>query len=390
MTVVKLKHVDRFVDRQGKVRYYFRRRLGPRTVLPGMPGSPEFMAAYQAALESESIKIGIRGRGGDGTFDHLLRDYFASLDYKRLAPQTQVPYRKVIERFVIDEKVGHRLVREMTRQHVLAIIAKRSATPGAANDLLKKIRILIHFAIDNGWRKDDPTVRIKKFASGEFHTWTDDEIARYERHWQIGTRERVAFGLLIYTGQRASDVAKMAWSDVSEEGIWVVQRKTKAKLLVPMHPELREILSSWGGGDGMILETSFNKPFSEKGFSNYMADRISEAGLPDRCVTHGLRKAAARRLAEAGCSANEIASITGHVTLDEVARYTRAAEQKKLARAAIERLARSPNAINVPNSSFCPKPVDRTIDFTEENGKWRARKDSNLRPPESNSGALSS
>jgi hypothetical protein len=70
-----------------------------------------------------------------------------------------------------------------------------------------------------------------------------------------------------------------------------------------------------------------------------MADRIGQAGLSERCVTHGLRKAAARRLAEAGCSANEIASITGHVTLEEVARYTKAAEQKKLARAAMVRLA---------------------------------------------------
>ena len=70
-----------------------------------------------------------------------------------------------------------------------------------------------------------------------------------------------------------------------------------------------------------------------------MAEKIGQAGLPDRCVTHGLRKAAARRLAEAGCSANEIASITGHVTLEEVARYTKAAEQKKLARAAMARLA---------------------------------------------------
>ena len=72
-----------------------------------------------------------------------------------------------------------------------------------------------------------------------------------------------------------------------------------------------------------------------------MAEKIDAAGLPARCVTHGLRKAAARRLAEAGCSANEIASITGHVTLEEVARYTRAADQKKLAREAMSKL---PNA----------------------------------------------
>ncbi|MFT3731110.1 MAG: tyrosine-type recombinase/integrase [Hyphomicrobium sp.] len=226
-------------------------------------------------------------------------------------------------------------------QHVQSIVARRAETPGAANDLLKKLRILLHFAIDNGWRKDDPTIRIKKFAGGEFHTWTDDEIAVYEKRWAVGTRERTAFGLLLFTGQRASDVAKMMWSEIGAAGIWVVQRKTKAKLLVPIHPQLREILSACEIGTGAILQTSFGAPFTAKGFSNFMAERISQAGLAERCVTHGLRKAAARRLAEAGCSANEIASVTGHATLEEVARYTKAAEQKKLAHAAMNRLTNS-------------------------------------------------
>jgi integrase len=70
-----------------------------------------------------------------------------------------------------------------------------------------------------------------------------------------------------------------------------------------------------------------------------MAATITQAGLPDRCVTHGVRKAAARRLAEAGCSAHEIMAITGHESLKEVERYTKAAEQKRLAKAAIAKQA---------------------------------------------------
>ena len=69
-----------------------------------------------------------------------------------------------------------------------------------------------------------------------------------------------------------------------------------------------------------------------------MADAIVAAGLPDRCVPHGLRKAAARRLAEAGCSEKQIAAVTGHTTLKEVARYTRAANQERLAADAVARL----------------------------------------------------
>lgn len=218
----------------------------------------------------------------------------------------------------------------------------RAETPGAANSLLQKIKVLIHFAIDNGWRSDDPTLRIKKFAKGEFHTWTEEEIAQYEAYWPIGSTPRLAFGLLLYTGQRRSDVVTMAWPDVKDGAISVMPLKTKrttgVKLLVPIHPALAEVLRATARAGDAILMTNFGQPFTNNGFGNYMADKIAEAGLPDRCVTHGLRKAAARRLAEAGCTTNEIAAITGHATLQEVARYTKAAEQKRLARAAINRL----------------------------------------------------
>jgi integrase len=338
VTTVKLRYVDRFKDRHGRWRFYFRKGKGQRVPLPEKLGSPAFMAAYYKAVEDAPLKKEKRTRGAPGTFDRLVQDYFASADFLRLANTTRTAYRHVIERLLREEKIGHRLVIQMTRQHVQNMVAKRAATPGAANDVLKKIKILVHFAIDNGWRTDDPTLRIKKFAEGEFHTWTDEEIAAYERHWPIGTRERTAFALLLYTGQRASDVKAMSWQDLENASIRVVQGKTGTKLSVPLHPELAHILEAWPKTDLVMLTTSFGKPFTSKGFSNYMAARIAAAGLPDRCVTHGLRKAAARRLAEAGCSANEIAAVTGHATLEEVARYTKAAEQKRLAQSAMRRL----------------------------------------------------
>ena len=352
MTTVKLRYVDAFKDRHGRMRFYFRKGKGERVPLPERPGAVAFMVAYQKALENVPIAKEETSRGDPGTFNRLVQDYFSSADFLRLTERTRIAYRHVIERLIRDEKIGHRLVSQMTRQHVQGMVAKRAATPGAANDVLKKIKILVHFAIDNGWRKDDPTLRIKKFAEGEFHTWTDEEIATYERRWPIGTRERTAFALLLFTGQRASDVKGMSWQDVENAAIRVVQGKTGAKLWVPLHPELSRILDAWPRTNLVMLTTSFDKPFTSKGFSNFMADKIGRAGLPERCVTHGLRKAAARRLAEAGCSANEIAAVTGHTTLEEVARYTKAAEQKRLAQSAIRRLGEQ--AQN-ENSQTCPK-----------------------------------
>jgi hypothetical protein len=188
MTLIKLKFIDRFVDRHGRQRFYFRRHRGPRIPLPGKPGSPEFMAAYERAAGGEMPDPGRKLRGAPGTFDRLAHDYFASTEFLSLADTTRRTYRSVLERLIRDENIGHRLVREMTREHVRCIISKRADTPGAANSVLQKLKVLIHFAIDNGWRRDDPTLRIKKFAKGEFHTWTEEELARYERKWPVGQR----------------------------------------------------------------------------------------------------------------------------------------------------------------------------------------------------------
>ena len=343
MTTIRLKHIDRFVDRHGTTRYYFRRGRGARIPLVSQPGTPEFMAAYHRALEGLLPVPGRRMRGEPGTFDRLAQDYFGAPEFLSLAPSTQKTYRSVIERLIEVENIGHRLVREMTREHVRRIVSRRSETPGAANSVLQKLKVLIHFAIDNGWRRDDPTLRVKQFAKGEFHTWSEEEITQFEARWPIGTTERLAFALLLYAGQRRSDVVEMSWTDVEEDTIQVVPLKTKRstgrKLAIPIHPDLAIVLAACERRSERILVTAYNKSFTGNGFGNFMADKIEAAGLPERCVTHGLRKAAARRLAEAGCSANEIAAITGHATLAEVSRYTKAAEQRRLAKAAIRRLA---------------------------------------------------
>jgi integrase len=336
MARLKLKHVDTFTDQTGRVRFYFRRGKGPRVVLPGLPGEAAFMAAYQKALDGgDTTSRAATQRGAPGTFDALLHLYFASSDYVRLASSTRRAYRLAMDRYVKDEGIGHRLVREMRREHVSRMVANRATTPGAANDLLKKLRILVRFAIDNGWRPDDPTLRIKSFAEGEWHTWTEDEIATFEARWPIGTRERRTFGLLLYTGQRLSDVARMSWRDLDGPGIQVVQGKTGAKLWIPLHPELAKILQATPREHVSILTTEWGKPFSAKGLGHWMAETIGQAGLPDRCVTHGLRKAAARRLAEAGCSVHQIMAITGHQSLKEIERYTKSADQRRNATAAM-------------------------------------------------------
>jgi integrase len=141
----------------------------------------------------------------------------------------------------------------------------------------------------------------------------------------------------------------MSWRDLEGPGIQVTQNKTKSRLWIPLHPELAAILEQWPRNHVVMLTTAFGRQFTVKGLGKWMADRIKMAGLPDRCVTHGLRKAAARRLADAGCTVHQIMAITGHQSLKEVERYTKAAEQRHSASVAIEKLgAHTVNKLSQP------------------------------------------
>lgn len=334
MAGIRLLHVERFRDRHGRVRYYFRRGHGPRCALPGEPGSEEFMAAYAAALAKSPRVQGAPKAAG--TFGALVQAYLRSTDFLRNSASTQAVTRSILERFA--EKHGHRLVAQMKREHVDRIIASKAATPAAANNLLKKLRVVIRFAIARGWRETDPTVGFRKFKEGEHHTWSEAEIAKFEARWPLGTRERTAFALALYTGQRRSDLHRMTWTDIDGGKMRVVQVKGGTKLTIPMHPNLIDALAAWQRAHVTIITTSRGAQYTVESFGNMMADAIDAAGLPAKCVLHGLRKAAARRLAETGCTTHQIQSITGHKTLAEVERYTRAAAQEGLADAAIIKL----------------------------------------------------
>jgi len=197
---------------------------------------------------------------------------------------------------------------------------------------------MIAVAMTAGLRHDDPTlgIRVKLRASIGYKTWPEDAIAQFEARHPIGSKARLAFGLLLYTAQRRGDVIRMGRQHIKDGFIRVAQQKTGAVLEIPIVQELREILAAHPAEHLTFLTTRAGQPFTGVGFTNWFRERCAEAGLPRGLVAHGLRKAACRRLAEAGCSASQIAAISGHATLREIERYTKAADQKRLATAAME------------------------------------------------------
>jgi integrase len=335
---MRIKYLDRFIDRHGRKRLYFRRPGGKRIRMPGPVGSPEFIAAYAAALAATPSDKTLPDAGAPGTFRRLRVEYFGSIDFLRTKPSSQRTTRGILEPFF--EEHGHRLVHQMKRSDVERLVTAKASTPAAANNLLKKLRALMGYAIAHNWRADDPTYKLRRFKEGEHHTWTDDQVAQFEERWALGTRQRTAFALAVYTGQRRGDLARMSWPDIdmARNTICVVQEKTGARLRIPLLSSLLLVVVAWERRHVVILATAYGKAPTAAGFGNYMAEAIDAAALPQECVLHGIRKAAARRLAEAGCTSKQIMAITGHKSLQEVERYTREAEQELGAAAAIAKL----------------------------------------------------
>jgi integrase len=210
--------------------------------------------------------------------------------------------------------------------------------PHAARSWLATLRSLCAFAVKRGYRRDDPTANIKRrtIKGDGFHTWTEDEIAQFEAHHPIGTKPRLALALLLYTAQRRSDVIRMGRQHIRNGALMVKQQKTGTELPpIPVLPHLQAVLNATPSEHLTFLVTATGKPYGGNAFTEQFRNWCDAAGLPQRCKPHGLRKAACRRLAEAGCSEKQIAAISGHASLDEVARYTKAADKARLARDAM-------------------------------------------------------
>ena len=344
MSRIKLKYVHQFVDHRNgaaKARYYFRRPGFKRVPLPGLPGSPEFMDVYTLALAGkQGAPLLGASRTKPGSMAALIALYLASPKFLAKAPGTQAAYRYTLERIRIEH--GDKHVADLERGHIEAMLARKVRTPTAANFWLSRIKVLMSLAVKHGMRSDNPAADIDRIEvrSEGFHTWTEGEIARYETRHPIGSRARLALALLLYTAQRRSDVVRMGRKHVRGDIVDVRQQKTGKLIPVPLHPELACILAATPAAiTPTFLMTAFGKSFTASGFGKWFRERCNEAGLPKECAAHGLRKAACRRLAEAGCSANVIASISGHTSLREVERYTRAADQERMARIGMAALA---------------------------------------------------
>lgn len=335
MTVFRLKYIKAYVDRHGKRRHYYRRPGCVGVPLLGEPGSKVFMDAYHLAEEQAPKRMVGIAKEVPGSFGALIARYYKSQSYRDLAEKTRATYRITLERFRSTH--GSLLVHGLRKRHITAILDEKAGFPGAQQNLRKAMKNVLNIGLDLGWVDANPMegMRRPKKAIQGFRAWEPSDVAAFEERWPTGSRERLALALLLYTAQRRQDVVRMGRQHVAGDLIRVKQMKTGTELLIPIHPRLKVELDAAPKDNLTFLMTQYGQPFSPAGFTNWFSEKAQEAGLPERSSPHGLRKAAAIMLAEAGCTPSQIMAVTGHKNLSEVTLYTAAADQVRLAREAM-------------------------------------------------------
>lgn len=378
---VEYPYVCKDRDRHGNVRYYYRRKGQRKVRLSGTPGSGEFQAAYDAVhrAATQGPSQAAPTRPQIGTLHWLCVQYFASTDFRQLDPSTQVTRRRILEHICQEpiapgasETFAEFPLTRMSRKAVRVLRDRKAGLPWAANGRIKAIRRLFKWALDEDvpgvTENPGRDVSYLKGREGGYHSWTVDEVARYEAHHPIGSKARLALALLLYTGQRRSDVILFGKQHVCDGWLRFTQHKNRNRkpitLALPILPALQQIIEATPVGEETFLITDYGQPFTGNGFGNKIRQWCDEAGLP-LCTAHGLRKAGAAIAAENGATPHQLMSIFGWLTLAEAERYTRAAEQKKLAAKAIRLLERK-------DTKSVPPPKPRSvppIDF-----KWKIRR----------------
>lgn len=334
--------------------YWYFRRHGLRTKLPGQPGEPAFLQAYQRSRAASDAPS--RPAASSGSLAALIVAYRGSPDWDTLKQATRLDYNKALDPLLT--RFGDLQVATMPRAFVIKLrdqYARKAAldaqgvpvldaegqpviaaTPRRANRIVAVLRLLLSWAVDHGWRRDNPALRPKLLRTGDgYRAWTPAELAQFVA--RAGPELRDAAELAIGTGQRGIDLIAMTWSAYDGTAIEVTQEKTGARTWLPCPARLKTWLDARDRRAVTILTRPDGKPWGLSHFQHQASAAIRAAGLQG-VVWHGLRAMAAVQLAEAGASDAELQAVIGWATASMAAKYRRGADQKQRAAAAVEKL----------------------------------------------------
>jgi integrase len=323
------------IDRHGNIRLYVRVPGKPKVRLRETTiGTPEFWAAYHAALQATPAPKPQPKRATPGSFRALCLEYFKAAEYTRLSERTRYVRKRVLDK--IAETDGDKPYRFMEARHVRKRRDAAADRPEAANEMVKTLRQLFAWAIEAEHAKVNPARDVPYIRTGSegFHTWTVEEVEKYREFHAIGTKARLAMDLMLFTGTRKSDAIRLGPQMMRDGWIRWTEVKGRSKLVknreLPILPELAASIAATKCGHLNFLVTEFGKPYTAGGFGNWFRRRCDDAGLP-HCTAHGLRKAGATIAADNGATEHQLMAIYGWESPKQAAHYTKKANRKRLA-----------------------------------------------------------
>jgi integrase len=366
------------INRHGTVVWYYRDNHGPRIRLRGAYGSPEFIAAYDAAARGERLDPPSSAeKSAKGSLAWLIGQYMRSGPWAAFKPATR-RQRENIFRHVV-AKAGNKPYAAISRKTMVMSRDAAKSTPAQANNMLKVMRGLFAWAISVDLMEANPVegVPFLKVEGEGFHPWTDEELDRFEATYPLGTRERVAYAVLLYTGQRRGDVVRMGRQHVRDGVLTLRQEKTGMEVHLPILKPLAEALGAGPTGDLAFIAGVNGRPMVKESFGTWFRGACNRAGAPN-CSAHGLRKAGARRAAENGATAAELNAIFGWTGARMASLYTASADRKRLAGGAMGKLEKNEMETSYSRTSgqregSKAKTVDISVSYISLGAQERTR-----------------
>ncbi|MBB4315728.1 tyrosine-type recombinase/integrase [Roseospira marina] len=336
MTVLRLRNIHR-VKTGGRVYYYHR---PTRTRLPGMPGSPEFMAAYAAAEKQAAPPP------KPGTLGSLIQAYRASPEYAALAAETRKDYARVLDWL----GKGHDTpLPAVTPRLVFGLRDKafEQHKRRFANYVVQVLSLLFNWGRPRGIVSGNPAEGVAKIRKprGEAKAnrpWRWEELAAALEATVSHPGIRAAIALAAFTGLRQADCLTLAWSACSDGRISVRSHKTGVSIRVPMHSMLSAVLDRTPRQSPLVVTGKGGNPYTGSGFRTELRKimkRLEGDGATQPGLTfHGLRHTAGTMLADAGCDSRDIQAVLGLATLRMAEHYTEEADRLRRAEGAMARL----------------------------------------------------
>lgn len=326
-------HLVRETTRHGGVVWYVRVGQGKRTRMREAYGTEAFWRDYRLAVEGKPTEA--PKAAATGTLSWLIGKYVESAEWSDLSAATRKQRHAVYR--AIEETAGTKPAKLVDKASILAGRDRRRDRPHAANNFLKAMRGLFGWAVDRDYLTINPTLGVKLLTGDNddagFHAWTEEELARFESRWPIGTRQRLAFDLLLYTGLRRGDAVRLGRQHVRGQEFSIRTEKTGAVVTRPVLLPLAQSITATKTGGLAFICTERGTPFTKESFGTWFKKVCREAGVPGS--SHGLRKAGARRAAEAGATEAQLNALFGWAPGSrESATYTRTADNARLAREA--------------------------------------------------------